>query len=352
MVMHKNNTYLVSIIIPVFKVEKYIERCLLSVINQDYFDYVIECIIVNDCTPDNSMCIASKLITEYKGSITFKLINCKENGGLSVARNIGISNATGKYLFFLDSDDYLTDNSMRAFIEKVTEYPHAEMIMGNNINSKTGKAFINEKKIPKGLIDNFQLMELYYQKYIPVMAWNTMVLRDLIVKNQLFFTPGIINEDMIWATHLYPCINSFIFIPQSTLVYEFNPSSIMNSTSQNTEKYIKSQCIIAESLITVSYNKHEVSNTIYIISYLMEVLDVIRRRGYSSDLSRILKVRKQVLKRTICHGRLILFSFGLLLFPPLNQLCYVRLFRRNYNKIEYVVRQTASLFEIFHTVKD
>lgn len=350
--MHKIETYLVSIIIPVFQVEKYIERCLLSVIKQDFLGYKIECIIVNDCTLDNSMCIASKLIREYKGNILFKLINCKENGGLSAARNIGISNATGKYLFFLDSDDYLTDNSMNTFIKEIGKYPHAEMIMGNNINSKTGNVFINEKRIPKGLINNFQLMELYYQKYIPVMAWNSMILRDLIIKNQLFFTPRIINEDMIWATHLYPCINSFIFIPQTTLVYEFNPSSIMNSTSQNFEKYIISQSVIAESLITVSYKKHEISNTIYIISYLMEVLDIIRKRGDSSDISRILNARKQILKRTICHGRLILFSLGLLLFPPLNQLCNVRLFRKNYNKIEYGVRRTASLFEIFHTAKD
>ena len=92
--------YLVSIIIPVYKVEAYIERCLTSVMHQNYQDSAIECILVDDDSPDKSIYLAQDMISRYHGSIDFKIIRNDKNRGLSVARNNGIEHATGKYLFF------------------------------------------------------------------------------------------------------------------------------------------------------------------------------------------------------------------------------------------------------------
>ena len=96
---------LVSIIIPVYKVENWIEGCLLSVCNQTYEN--IECIIVNDATPDKSMDIVESILKNYTGSIRFKIITHELNRGLSAARNFCVKAATGDYLIFLDSDDKL-----------------------------------------------------------------------------------------------------------------------------------------------------------------------------------------------------------------------------------------------------
>ena len=96
----------VSIIIPVYNVEQYIESCLLSVINQNYKGD-IECVIVNDCTPDQSMVVVHKILSDYDGNILFKIVDHKENRGLSASRNSGVRVATGDYLYFLDSDDIL-----------------------------------------------------------------------------------------------------------------------------------------------------------------------------------------------------------------------------------------------------
>ena len=92
----------VSVIIPVYNVEEYIRECLTSVVNQTLKD--IEIIVVNDGTEDQSIERIKDIITN---DIRIKLIN-KENGGLSSARNVGITNACSEYLLFLDSDDYLT----------------------------------------------------------------------------------------------------------------------------------------------------------------------------------------------------------------------------------------------------
>ena len=86
----------ISIIIPVYKVEKYISRCILSVMNQSCENVQIECLIVDDCTPDNSIDIIKGLISDYKGIVRFKILFHEKNLGLSAARNTGIKASTGR----------------------------------------------------------------------------------------------------------------------------------------------------------------------------------------------------------------------------------------------------------------
>ena len=97
----------ITIVVPVYNVEPYIEDCLKSVAEQTYKGD-IECIIVDDCTPDGSCAIIEHFINEYNGSIDFKLLHHTKNRGLSAARNTGIGAATGEYIYFLDSDDEIT----------------------------------------------------------------------------------------------------------------------------------------------------------------------------------------------------------------------------------------------------
>ena len=94
----------ISVIVPVYNVEKYIEKCLLSIKNQTLSDF--ECLIINDGTKDNSISIAKNAVGNDK---RFKFFD-KENGGLSDARNYGIEKASGEYLCFIDSDDYIDEN--------------------------------------------------------------------------------------------------------------------------------------------------------------------------------------------------------------------------------------------------
>ena len=104
--------YKVSIVVPVYNVEKYLNRCLNSLVNQDYKN--IEIIIVNDGSPDNSQMIIDKYKKEYSNVIkAFK----KKNEGLSEARNFGLKKATGDYIAFIDSDDYVETNMISEMIK-------------------------------------------------------------------------------------------------------------------------------------------------------------------------------------------------------------------------------------------
>lgn len=108
-----------SIIIPIYNVERYLAECLDSVIGQTYDHSQIECILVNDCTPDNSMEIVREKVEKYReegGSMTFKIVTHDVNSGLSAARNSGMEQATGEFLLFVDSDDYLYPESIHPII--------------------------------------------------------------------------------------------------------------------------------------------------------------------------------------------------------------------------------------------
>ena len=104
-----------SIIVPLYNVEKYIEKCILSLVNQDFRDY--EIIVVNDGSPDESANIVNELKIKYPNVLLFH----KENGGLSSARNFGLEKAKGEYVWFVDSDDWIEPDIISLLYKHVKE---------------------------------------------------------------------------------------------------------------------------------------------------------------------------------------------------------------------------------------
>ena len=97
----------ISVIIPVYNVAPYIAACLQSVMRQTA-QAALECILVDDCGPDNSMEVVNETLKSYNGPVDFKIVRHTQNRGLSAARNTGMAAATGDYIYFLDSDDEIT----------------------------------------------------------------------------------------------------------------------------------------------------------------------------------------------------------------------------------------------------
>ena len=125
-----NSNMTISVIIPIYKVQEYVRRCLESVIAQECDRFSIECLIINDCTPDDSMTIVHDVISSYQGnSIEFKVIHHQKNMGLSVARNTGIKAATGDFIYFIDSDDHIMENTFKSFVSKFVSYPFVDVIV-------------------------------------------------------------------------------------------------------------------------------------------------------------------------------------------------------------------------------
>lgn len=188
-----------SIIIPVYKVEKYIEKCLKSIIEQEKEDFEIECILIDDCSPDNSVPIANKVINEYHGNnISFLIIRHDENKGLSVARNTGIRAAKGDYILFVDSDDYIPKDSYSYLVKYAIQYPEVDVFESNAFDKK--KATQINPYLPSS-VSIYEDKEQIYAKFVDfqfsVYVWNKMIKRSVILNHDLFFKSCIIHEDIL-----------------------------------------------------------------------------------------------------------------------------------------------------------
>lgn len=212
---------MVSIIIPVYNVEKYIQRCLESLVNQTFDDY--ELIIVNDGSPDNSEKIIKKYEKKYKNIIRYYK---KENGGLSDARNYGLSKAKGEYVIFVDSDDYVENTFVKKLYDKAIENDSDITICGvlDEIE-KSGNQVIYKNYIPKKGVsideDKKQLLNRFA-------AWNKMYKIDLF--GDLKFEKGKIYEDLRLIPKLYLKANRISYVDEPLYHYIIRDGSIMTSS--------------------------------------------------------------------------------------------------------------------------
>lgn len=220
----------VSIIIPVYKVEKFIRRCLLSVIAQDYKD--IEIIIVDDCTPDKSIQVAIDTLKE--SDTNYKIIVHEQNKGLSGARNTGIKNASGDFLYFLDSDDELHDSTCISSLLSVQEQTGADFVCGNYERVYNGHIYVSKRYSNQLVIKgNNNIIEAFANGSIPITAWNKLISKEFIIKAGLYFKEGIINEDELWTFNTIINAHVVALSGKTTYNYYMNENSIMNSSTSS-----------------------------------------------------------------------------------------------------------------------
>lgn len=228
---------LVSIIIPIYNVERYIVDCLESVGAQT-MDKGIECILVDDCGQDSSVQKAEEFIANYHGKVIFKMVHHTQNRGLSAARNTGIREVRGKYLYFLDSDDTISPNCIEELYTLAEKY-NADLVQScfeSEYNYITQFNFSRYPEFSGDLTYNKRL--LLNQDLIPVTAPNRLVKCDLVIKNKLYFREGIIHEDNHWTFFLAKYVHRMAFCPHKTYFYRCTSGSIMNTL--NSEKEIHS----------------------------------------------------------------------------------------------------------------
>jgi len=234
-----SNFPLISINIPIFKCEDYIFRCLESVKNQTYQN--IEIILVNDCTPDNSLSIIDKF-TQDNPNLNIKLIHHTENAGLSVVRNTGIEHSNGEYIYFLDSDDDITNDCIEKLAKNVVENK-TEMVIAQNrwINTfdhSTKDFGFSTDFSTLVYSDNLSIFKAYCRGSFPVSSWNKLVKLSFIKENEIYFVPGLYAQDELWMFHVMEKINSLSIIKDITYNYYLHANSVVfNRTKKNSENH-------------------------------------------------------------------------------------------------------------------
>lgn len=183
-----------SIIVPIYKVEKYIHQCLESIFRQGMNDDVFEVILVNDGTPDKSMEVIADIIETHQNIHVIQ----QENQGLSMARNNGMSHATGKYIIFVDSDDLLVGGGLPFLLEEAIE-TDADLVVADylKVNDKdVNNLQVNINK--KIIVTEKTGEELFLEDIDPhdCHVWHSLYKREFLQQNRITFVPGIFFEDV------------------------------------------------------------------------------------------------------------------------------------------------------------
>lgn len=255
----------VSIIIPVFNVAPYIGDCLRSVMRQTY-QGAMECLIIDDCGTDDSIAIAEGVIREYNdnanvnlnanlnlevnanlnlddnegGGIRFRILHHERNRGLSAARNTGTFEAEGEYLYYLDSDDEITDDCIEKLMQRVMEDPDIEMVQGNACRHlMNGESVDLVKEVVLPLAYNQGEVRNCYCRYgqIYVNVWNKLLKRSIIVDNNILCKEGLLFEDNLWIFYLLKYVKRAAFVADVTYHQKKRSQSITIRTDEKTKWY-------------------------------------------------------------------------------------------------------------------
>lgn len=225
---------LVSIIIPVYNVSDHIEQCITSVMHQSYPH--IECIIVDDKTPDNSIDICKQILSSYDGPIRFNIMHHATNRGISAARNTGTKASSGEWIYYLDSDDRITPHCIETLVHEATIHPECDIITAKSITSPPS----NDLDLPcfsqyRHFTDNQWLRKNYFSQKInyPIACWNKLINRQFILKHQLYFKEGVIHEDLLWSFYVAQKVNCHSILTDTTYIYNIRPNSIMTGQSEH-----------------------------------------------------------------------------------------------------------------------
>lgn len=221
---------MVSIIVPVYKVEEYLPRCINSLINQTYKN--IEIILVDDGSPDN----CPKICDEYAQKDNRIKVIHKQNGGLSSARNEGIKEAKGEFISFVDSDDWVDPKFISCLHEIIVSNnaDFSSCLFCRTTGEQDRKLFSETEEIITDKKFICAMDEKFYTGY----AWNKMYKRSIIVDNEIFFDESIFNgEDFPFVFEYLEYVNRGVFIRQDLYFYFIRQTSIMH-TVKISERYL------------------------------------------------------------------------------------------------------------------
>lgn len=219
-----------SVIVPVYKVEKYLRDCIDSILNQTFTDF--ELILVDDGSPDSS----PEICDGYAQADARVRVIHQKNMGQAGARNTGLLHATGEYICFVDSDDYLSHNKvLQTLADKtlskpdIVHYKFKEWFESDGHTAECRFSYnvpITNRTLAEIYCDLIN-RDAYYNS-----AWSKIIKRELLVHNNILFERGIVGEDNEWYYHVVMAADSLVLIDEPLYVYRRRKGSTTTSTTR------------------------------------------------------------------------------------------------------------------------
>lgn len=212
-----------SIVVSIYNIEKYLDRCIKSLIKQSNLEY--EILLIDDGSTDESSNICQRYAEKYK-NIRYLY---KENGGLSSARNYGLLKSIGEYIFFVDGDDYIEENCLKDIILEM-QYNDLEVLHINYKQVDEEGSILKRKNLNNKMDDRIYNGSKWIEKinFIP-MAWTYIFKKDFLINNQLYYLEGIYHEDTEFSPKVIATVQRIKYYKTPIYNYVIREGSIIRS---------------------------------------------------------------------------------------------------------------------------
>lgn len=289
---------LVSIVVPVYNVEKYLCECVDSILAQTYKN--LEIILIDDGATDRS----GSICDAYAAADARVKVIHKQNGGLSDARNAGLKHITGAYVIFCDSDDTLKENAIDKLHGALSSDIEADCVFYNAAAFAEGKmscksdSYLRKKNYPcaPGAVMAFK--QLACDEYIPC-ACLYLFRTSFLQKNSLAFEKGILSEDELFSYYVYLNAEKMIYLPEPLYNRRIRPGSIMTSKT-NMEKKFQSYCFIVKKMCTAAERERNIKTSNEFLDrmaksavYAYRKLDAERRASNKAEYDELVKTIRE-----------------------------------------------------------
>lgn len=273
----------VTIITPIYNVEQYIERCAISLFEQDFDD--IEYIFVNDCTPDNSIQILEQIIEWYpQRKPHIKIIHHEENRGLGWARNTGMQHATGEYILHTDSDDWCELDMISSLYYKAKE-TDADIVGCDVLMRYTDRQEYHKQKFTDSWSDNFSRLLLARDIFPNV--WNKLVKRDLYVQHNISPPKHIsFTEDWYLMIRLFSVTDKIAYVPRAFYHYRQDNSGSITNAKKSDKFWNDFQwfCQNTDSFLRETYQPEKTEiGSVYVGLFKKIVREILLKETLSSN---------------------------------------------------------------------
>lgn len=310
----------VTIGMPVYGVEKYIRKSLLSVLNQSFHDN-IEILVVDDLGPDKSMEIVKELQISHPKGKCIKILKQPQNLGCWAARNRILDEANGKYLLLVDSDDYLSEDAIEKMYKYAEDY-QAEAVYGSvesvDEDGHSANFSHGDMKLPfRTLLKKDELASYANQNLHATLynfIWNVLLRMDFLRKHHLRFHETRFADDILFETDMQPLIERAVLLPDNTYYYVLRPGSLSNFQIRKEiklseiEQYIKVYSYIKNQVKELKEKPYFEIRCAKVMIYMFYIIcGAIKNREkikpYLSDIT-----IRNAMKHPINFGDIILFE--------------------------------------------
>ena len=235
-----------SIVVPIYNVEKYLERCVESIYKQGMDETTFEVVMVNDGSKDKSLDVAEQLVSRHNNIKLYSQVN----GGLADARHTGLCHVEGKYVMFVDSDDYLLPDSLNKVVD-IAENNRLDVCAYHlKVFKEDGSSYV-------GLQQPFSDEEIYTGEYallhglIIASACASLYLTEFLKKHQLGFTKGITHEDVDFNNRVYAYAQRMMFTKNCVYAYFWNGDSLNRSKNyEKVRKFLLDDVNVAANMVS------------------------------------------------------------------------------------------------------